>query len=166
MNACAWIYLIGYGDGSVKVGLTCNTARRFAQHLASAKHETLWRHIFPPVCIGVSKRLEGQAIAGLSAVAGSPIRGREVFRDVSRQLAIDTVRQALSEAREEAEPDAGHSGIDIEAARRRLAKAHVPDVAKLTGIPLRTLYRFAAAEPGQSVPTLATAVKLEKWARK
>jgi hypothetical protein len=47
--------------------------------------------------------------------------------------------------------------------RARLRKAHIPSVAKATGIPLRTLYRVAATEV---VPTYGHVMALERWAKK
>ena len=53
--------------------------------------------------------------------------------------------------------------MNFEQARKRLVKAKVPDVHKLTGIPLRTLYRIKSSKV---VPKYATAAALIKWASK
>ena len=53
--------------------------------------------------------------------------------------------------------------MTIDQLRKRVADAHIPDIAKITGVPVRTLYRFA--QTGM-VPKHETVVKLEKWARR
>lgn len=48
--------------------------------------------------------------------------------------------------------------------KRKLQAAHIPDVSKLTGIPLRTLYRLAAQPKAQ--PSMRTYQALMLWAKK
>lgn len=53
--------------------------------------------------------------------------------------------------------------MTLDQLRKRLARASVGDVHKLTGIPLRTLHRFKATGV---VPKYQTVMALTKWAEK
>lgn len=52
--------------------------------------------------------------------------------------------------------------MNIQRIRQLVAATPLKDVAKASGIPLRTLYRFKNVENG---PQMATLEALEKWAK-
>ena len=56
-----------------------------------------------------------------------------------------------------------HCGMNIEKIRLKLASAHVPSVAILTGVSKRTIYRFRAAPAGFNVPAFANLIRLDRW---
>jgi DNA-binding phage protein len=53
--------------------------------------------------------------------------------------------------------------MHYQAIRAKLRKAHIPDVAKATGLPRSTLYRLLATD---AIPLYRTILRLEKWAQR
>jgi hypothetical protein len=58
---------------------------------------------------------------------------------------------------------ATNGAMNITQIRAKVKASHIPTVAKLTGVPLRTLYRFSTTTV---VPLYHNLVAIERWASK
>lgn len=91
-----WLYLIGGGDGSIKVGQSSNPRKRLSTHRRDTNY--LWAHVFGPK----SGLAESLCLLGLAKVGRRRYR-REIFDGVSKQVAIEICREQINRTRRQLE---------------------------------------------------------------
>lgn len=94
-----YLYLIGAEDGSVKVGITCTPRDRLKTLRLGFAAEVSWYHFFPAMAAGDALSAEHSAKCRLGEI-GERVRRTETYRDVTKGVAIATVREVLRSKRD------------------------------------------------------------------
>jgi hypothetical protein len=91
-----WVYLVGYQDGTLKVGLTSHPRQRMSCHRLAGAME--WCHLLGCGGYGFGHSSERMAIQALSKF-GSRQGRTELFSGIDKATAIRVGRDVLAEQR-------------------------------------------------------------------
>lgn len=89
-----WLYAMGCTDGTTKIGVSSNPAARILSHWVNSAGGITWVHVFRKLRHAYPVERRACVIA---AGLGERIRRTERFRNLSRDDALASVRQAIAE---------------------------------------------------------------------